>query len=73
MALWTHIHDCFITKKYNYLKGLEGLVDGSVSLGVGFQVSRRIFVLPMDQKVALKYCSSAHPCVIMLPTMMIIK
>ena len=29
------------------------------------------FFLPMDQEVALKYCSSAHLCVIMLPNMMI--
>ena len=59
----------------NYLKGLQGLGSvallESVSLGVGFEVSKVLFSWPVGQDVALSSCSS-HMLATMLPTTMIL-
>ena len=75
VALWiriahinrqAQIFDCFITRDWHYLREIRrcGLIGWSVSLGVGFGVSKAqacvsLFLLPLDSDIDLSASSPA--------------
>ena len=77
-----HIFECLVIREWYYLRGIRrcGLVEGSVSLGVDFGISKAqaspngsFFLLPLNPDAEFSAASPA-PCVTTacttLPTMM---